>query len=403
MGPPMAVDDLSLTVSTCSSPIGLQLTQATSTSAALTWATDVEGSYAVEARNAYQYDPFVPGFLVGSGSTDSGFHSISGLLTGMRSYTASVRRTCVNGSFSVWCEPVPFSTAPGCDGALLSLEAEEYLLEGADHSRVICPGVQGEAVTVTTLSFMADEPMTVFNGPGEDSPVLGIYTGNVSDEVLSSTDYSGCLTFQNIPMSVYVTTYLQASVSCGPKEHLVPWGLSATDISDHGALVQWNCLGCDDYSAYVEYGPIGFAPGQGMIAGDGTVLVSDSGSVRLNGLSSGTAYEVCVRAGSGPWDWSGDGPVPFTTTGSGTGIDEEGTAIIRLAPNPASDLVEVWIAGDDQRIDLIDAQGRTCRSLALPTGIERQQRIQLSDLPTGVYIVAIFGNDGRRSAFLIKY
>jgi hypothetical protein len=75
---------------------------------------------------------------------------------------------------------------------------------------------------------------------------------------------------------------------------VAPSAVSVGSITSTSASVTFTATG----TAYVEYGPVGFVPGTGAIAGGGTVLTGPS-AILIPGLTPNTNYDVYVRQDCG--------------------------------------------------------------------------------------------------------
>ena len=91
-------------------------------------------------------------------------------------------------------------------------------------------------------------------------------------------------------------------------------GMSVSLITKYDATVSWNCAACPE-PFIVEYGPVGFTPGTGALAGiGGTAIPVSASSVDLHGLSHTTNYEVYIRREcTGGLYSTNSGPITFTT------------------------------------------------------------------------------------------
>ena len=86
------------------------------------------------------------------------------------------------------------------------------------------------------------------------------------------------------------------------------------------------------------------------------------------------------------------------------GIEEAVTLDFQLYPNPASEVLDVgfprlrsgqgWMLDDSKTLNLylFDSFGRKVKELPLPEN--KNPQIDVSDLPGGMYVVVIEGEDG---------
>ncbi|MCB0778784.1 MAG: T9SS type A sorting domain-containing protein, partial [Flavobacteriales bacterium] len=71
-----------------------------------------------------------------------------------------------------------------------------------------------------------------------------------------------------------------------------------------------------------------------------------------------------------------------------------------LLPNPARDRVRIQRANAQgaATLDVLDASGRLLRQLPFPSGV---LQLELNDLPTGVLLLAVTDEQGRRVARVV--
>lgn len=79
----------------------------------------------------------------------------------------------------------------------------------------------------------------------------------------------------------------------------------------------------------------------------------------------------------------------------GTGIDEEGFALVSLYPNPANDIIRIEGLEGEHEISIYNAMGVR----VMTTILENNQEIGIGDLPVGLYLVRI---DDRHAMRFIK-
>jgi hypothetical protein len=84
--------------------------------------------------------------------------------------------------------------------------------------------------------------------------------------------------------------YSFTTLDCPP-----PQSVDITNISSNSISLQINCNNCVD-SFIVEYGPIGFTPGAGALAGNnGTIIKTLQPNVSITGLGLNQSYAIYVR------------------------------------------------------------------------------------------------------------
>lgn len=160
----------------------------------------------------------------------------------------------------------------------------------------------------------------------------------------------------------------------------VPASIIAYNIGNNSATVSWVPGNASSWE--IEYGPTGFAHG------NGTTATTSNHLYTITGLNPQTSYDVYVRGDCGNnllSDWS---PVTqFTTTY--TGIN--GYSLnARVVPNPATDHCTVECAATSGEITLFDV----CGQQVLSTPIAGQSTdINLNNLSEGIYMLRITADD----------
>ncbi|HLG34522.1 MAG TPA: T9SS type A sorting domain-containing protein [Bacteroidia bacterium] len=98
---------------------------------------------------------------------------------------------------------------------------------------------------------------------------------------------------------------LYVTLQCAPLANV-----TAGNVTSNQATISFNC-NCPN-PAYLEYGPEGFNPGTGSVAGEGILISSATSPVTLTGLLPYTRYAVYIRTDCGG-NSSGNGGVSFRT------------------------------------------------------------------------------------------
>lgn len=191
-----------------------------------------------------------------------------------------------------------------------------------------------------------------------------------------------------------------ATTACEPVADLRVDAVTATSatVSWHHAEGQHRWL--------LTYGHDGFLPGEGV-----DVVVDDSASVSLEGLSPQSVYDVYVRAlcDEGFQSvWSSR--ATFSTAPLAVAQVPLDGPDIKLSPNPAWQEVTVMVEGvgatpSDGVVAarLTDMQGRhrvvhlvpTAHAAAPGAPAPMRYRMDVSSLPQGVYLLSLVGSDGR--------
>ena len=351
--PPAAVDNVSLTVVTCTTPANVAVNNVTENSATVTWSgsADTYGVTILSADGTEDYQTTSDTFLVLSG------------LTSQTAYQVAVRGYC-GGDSSMISQGVQFQTA--C-GAITSLPYTEnfntyssmggsnfidcwyrhtsdpsnhwvYVNAGSDaysggsldfHYTPSCYTMAATPMfdPSISLSTLMIEGMTKIhlNGSG------GVFeVGTMSDASDPTTftpydtiEYSA--TFTWLPFTILLNNYtgndhyIAFRASNGNQVSFLldditidvipscfhPSSPSVSNIGGTSATISWTGT-TSDY--VLEYGPAGFAEGTGT-----TVNVTNAMSYTLNGLDPTTHYTVYVYSDCGPDGISSGVSVSFQT------------------------------------------------------------------------------------------
>ena len=243
------------------------------------------------------------GFYTGTGSVTgtiahnvTSAYTINGLAAGS-TYDVYVRDSCGPTDFSGWAGPVTVTTtlcAPANTCTFTMYEIDSYG-DGWNGGQITVeqksstgwtpiftfgmPFTTGSSYTETANLCAGDSARLIVTNPGSWSTEIGFdLVGPFGDTVSSWTPGTSLMAFQ-----VFNTFVAQCS-ACG-----VPSGVTATAPACTTATVSWSS-GSQATGSTVEYGPAGFAQGQGT-----TVSASASGTVTLTGLMPGTSYDVIVQ------------------------------------------------------------------------------------------------------------
>lgn len=169
---------------------------------------------------------------------------------------------------------------------------------------------------------------------------------------------------------------------------------SVTNITDTSAVITWVDSGgrANSYEYFADTsnaGPTGLG------------LITSTTSSALSGLKPGTTYYFYIRSmcssGAGPWV-----KISFTTTT--TGVDKIYNANgfgISAYPNPANSIVFVRLYGASKgaAVFITDLAGKTIMQEAVNSN---EMKINISDLPAGLYILKYTSEGQQQSVKLTK-
>jgi chitodextrinase len=154
-----------------------------------------------------------------------------------------------------------------------------------------------------------------------------------------------------------------------------PTGLSTT-VTETSIILTWNAPEGDiaGYTVYVNNEPI-----------DAAITAT---TYTLTGLTAGTSYVIEVEAYSatGKTSERSNSVIATTAEETTTGVDDNEWTTLSLYPNPTADIATLSGLEGGEVITVFDISGRTRITLKATSPIER---ISVSNLPKGVYIVRI--------------
>ena len=291
----------------CPAPAGLQASLSSSTEAVISWTeTGAAAGYEIVLQIAGTGVPTTAGT-----PTSSNPLTLTGLSSGT-TYEVYLRADCGTAVLSSWSSPVNFTTSPACGDIIYDSGGST-----GDYSNnelittTIFPENPGDIVTFTFNSFNIENNwdfLTVYDGPDNTFTEIGVFTGATIPDPISSTDPSGALTFVfDSDGSVTYPGY-EILTSCGPPPTcLAPTDLIAALSGSDSAVVSWTAGESETAWEYVLQ-----PQGTGAPTTAGTPTTENP--LTLSGLSSGTAYEVFIRADCGAGDFSAwTGPANFAT------------------------------------------------------------------------------------------
>ncbi|WP_136480126.1 fibronectin type III domain-containing protein [Cognatitamlana onchidii] len=281
-----------VTTELCSTPTDLSITSFTNDSVTVTW-DNLNGDVAL-----WEVQYGSRGFDLGSGtSVEASEKNITiNQLVSNSEYDLYVRSNCEpeGDGFSNWAGPIPFKTTPDyCNGDRFydSGGPTGNYSNSENTTTTIHPKTLDERVRVIFNSFLVEsccDRLRIYDGPDTQSPYLGAYSSNPG--TIISSHESGALTFVFTSDSSVTSSGWEATVVCEEKPNCVaPTNFRFTNIEAKQVGIEWNQV--DNESSWtIEYGEIGFIPGEG------TVVVSEEASAVLTGLSPETDYDIYVKA-----------------------------------------------------------------------------------------------------------
>ncbi|PKA97766.1 putative secreted protein (Por secretion system target) [Flavobacteriaceae bacterium MAR_2009_75] len=187
----------------------------------------------------------------------------------------------------VYCEGDHFYDSGGPTNGYLNNEA---------YTETIIPQNAEDRIRVNFLSFSVErnDYLRVYDGPDENSPLLGEFTGYGIHDQLFSTHETGSLTFSFTSNTYNTYQGWEAEIICEPKPNCTaPSSLEALTVLHNSVELLWQENG-DAENWEIEYGVPGFT------LGTGTIVAADESTFQLSNMRAETGYEIYVRASCAP-------------------------------------------------------------------------------------------------------
>lgn len=253
------------------------------------------------------------------------------------------------------------ATDPGCGDAFFDPGGPDgNYTDNVVIVTTICPDQPGQFVEVSFNSFQTvpgEDYLNVYNGPGTSNPI-NIYSGDYIPPVISSSDGSGCLTFQFAPQGTETASGWEATIACVDCPRPNEFRVYETAPSS-ARLNWWHNPG--GVSWYVEVGPPGFQPGTGAALSTQNVNFPE---VFLSGLEGNTSYDAYVRNNCANGQSAFAGPLSFRTAPScGDSFTDPGGPNGSFHPVQAHpvlicpDVPGTFVSVDFQQLDMPDSYG----------------------------------------------
>lgn len=215
-------------------------------------------------------------------------------------YDFYVRSICSNSEYSSWSMPasaqiglakIPFSgtdTTYKCSGIITDYAgpAANYG-NSANGTLVVYPGSTASKIHLTGTYSISNDHLYVYDGVGTTGTLLTQVSGNGTMDVTSLT---GPVTLRFTSDGSAVSTGFSLNVACEALAScVIPSAVTASNAQMNAADLTWTG-GTGDASYIIEYGSVGFVPG------NGTTVTTATNSISLTGLTANTSYDAYVRA-----------------------------------------------------------------------------------------------------------
>ena len=223
-----------------------------------------------------------------------------------------------------------------------------------------------------------------------DSLTEGRYCMHNLDENMAYEVRVACWCIYAEEYSDTVSVGFRTTYTCPP----VP-AVTSCAVTDTTIALAWLIPDSADYTD-VEYGPAGFAEGEGTSKPHITRNYYGYGTLMMSGLEPRTAYEVRMRNYCSHSDamseWFSFDTMTTWTDTTTEGINAVLQEQVSLRPNPATTRVQVASPVAMTRIVVTDLQGRTL--LELPATADTAE-FDTSTWPRGTVIVTVHTAQGK--------
>lgn len=313
------IDDITVEETpACAAPSALTALNITATGAEFDWtAGGSETLWNIEIGPA--------GYTQGTGITISDINSlpypVTGSLSANTAYDYYVQANC-GGSTSAWAGPYSFTTSPGCGSSWQDPGGAGNYGSNLDVTTTVCPDTPGEVVTVTFTSFATESGwdfLDIYEGSSTSGTLIGSYTGTTSPGVITSTDPSGCLTFNFTSDGGGSAAGWDADFTCGPPPTCGTPSVSGLTPSYNTVSFTINASVVGTPSGfYYEIVPDGDTPtGTGTFSATGAITAPTT-------LTPSTPYDLYVQTDCGVSDGLSEwlGPISFTTNAAPPANDD---------------------------------------------------------------------------------
>lgn len=181
----------------------------------------------------------------------------------------------------------------------------------------------------------------------------------------------------SIEQSAWSGPYLFYSAICN-----IPGNITVTDTTSQGATVRWD--GNSGERIQLEWGPVGFIPGQGILE-----ELTDTNSFTFRGLPGNSTFAFVIRKVCGTNFNSSYSPQFTFRTLDPTSVKDRVQLNFAMYPNPAQEQVQIALASPiTATIEILTLQGKAISKINTD-GNTSNISLNLPKLPTGTYMVKI--------------
>ena len=296
------MDDIALELAPeCTNVTGVRVTTLTATSTTVQWDSQSDAVWQTYIDTLADAVPETDTTHLTSPTT-----TFDGLATGTP-YYVWVRSICtIKNDTAEW--EGPLQVVPGvwnmrankndtltmCGVTLYDNGGHDAIFSTQHSTLVIHPDRPGHLVSVSGMcNIGTSSSFVIYDGVGTSGPVLwtkAVNTGQFAFNFGPVISETGSVTLYFEADFMENRDGFEFNVSCIPDTCIIHQLQLDTAVapSDTTLALAWRCNGSSHYE--VEYGPVGFTPG------NGTSLATDSSSLIITGLSSLDRREVYVRS-----------------------------------------------------------------------------------------------------------
>lgn len=349
---------------TCSAPSNFAA-QPDRTSAILTW--DIVGNYEVSYKKTAD-DDWSSEVAVANANT----YTVDNILP-ETSYDFRIRKICDSTTYSDWATTRTITTAFPCatptalsvsninyTSAELSWQSNNEEEDGFRIAYGYGTGWDTITVTETSLTLTGLYPSTEYT----------VYVQSICEQTVGVySDWSEALTF--------------TTTSCDGVSNI-----TASEITSSTATITWTPTP-EQTEWEITYGM------QGVDEENGTkVVVEGNPTYTIEGLESGTTYDVYVRSKCAEdvySTWSNK--FQFTTT-VGISTAEGDNANVNIYPNPANSQATITVEGINGKVEfaVADMNGRMIVTETINCDGQLVKTIDVSNMAKGAYFVYIYND-----------
>ena len=360
--------------------------------------------------DGYQDDSFFH-FNWGWGGSYDGYFNIDNLIVGGGDFT-TMHEAVINGTpatnYPYYCSGT--DTLRTIDGTIEdgSGPIDSYL-NNAHCSWLIMPSDTVEYITLDFIKCDLENPgdmVRIYDGPDDSAPLIGTYTGTGPTSQIISTANKVFVQFESNGSNTgegFLISYTakQVKTCSGITTHTAPSG-TITDGSDiynyqNSNICRWRIEppGAQFISINFSEFDVDSTDKVKITDTQANVLIGEyTGSQLPDNLNIWTS-KLLITFTSGATSTAGGFTLHYNSSLQST--EEMMRNFITIYPNPASAFLTIQaeepLLLKGSQINILTITGQVVQSLT-PSVTEQQMNIDVSSLPSGIYLLQISGKDG---------